>query len=253
MVDRTKSFLSCVSLSSVLALGACGLNDEQTARFSEASNAELSTALAAVTLVEQATILVPILAAFDSLFSENNCPEITPTSIVGNGCEIAGEVRYDGSIELGPTLASQFASMTFREFRRTDAELSSFYMDGTVAFAQEGDEVLRYDLDMVLERQAGFAANVYRAEVDASATCQVWGEASARCTLDAGAAHIDNLGGFTLEGAHSLGDVSDLPEGSSALDVTLHGAETMRMKFDAATGCIAYTIEDGEPQQHCGR
>ncbi len=252
MVDRTKSFLSCVSLSSVLALGACGLNDEQTARFSEASNVELSTAVAAVTLVEQAAILVPIVVAFDSLFSENNCPEITLTSIIGNGCELPDGGRYDGSIELGPTLASQFASMTFHEFRRTDAELSSFYMDGTVAFAQESEE-LRYDLDMVFERQAGFAANVYRAEVETSATCQVLGEASARCTLDAGSARIDNLGGFTFEGIHSLGDVSALPEGSSPLDVTLHGAEAMHMKFDAATGCIAYTIEDGEPQQHCSR
>jgi len=27
----------------------------------------------------------------------------------------------------------------------------------------------------------------------------------------------------------------------------------MRMKSDAATGCIVYTIEDGEPQQRCGR
>lgn len=47
--------------------------------------------------------------------------------------------------------------------------------------------------------------------------------------------------------------MSELPEGSSALDVTLHGAEAMHMKSDAATGCIAYTIDDGEPQQHCGR
>lgn len=254
MANRTKSFPSCVSVLCALSFGACELNDEQTARFSEASSSEISSVLTAVTLVEYAWILVPTIATLDSVFSQNKCPEVTATSIIGNGCEIPGGGRYDGSVEIGSTVVGTFTSMTFHEFRRTEPNLRSLYLDGNLAFAQKSGEELRYELDLIFETQAGFAANVHQIDIEASATCRVLGEASARCTMGAGsAAHVSNVGGFTIEGTHSVGAASDSPEASTHLDMTLHGAETMHVVYDAASGCMQYTIDDDEPLERCLR
>jgi hypothetical protein len=58
---------------------------------------------------------------------------------------------------------------------------------------------------MVMEGQNGFDAEVGRAELELSATCQIPGEGNANCTLEAGAtAKIDGLGEFTIEGTHTM-------------------------------------------------
>lgn len=252
MVSRTKSFLSRVSIFGVLALGACVAEDEQTARFSEASSRELSSALMAVSMVDYATVVIPTLAAFDNVFAQSNCPEVSATGIIGNGCQIPGGARYDGSVEIGPVVAGPFASMTFRDFGRVGDDLQSIYLDGTVTFTQEGDGELRYDLDMRIESQAGFAADVYWAEAKMSAICRMQGEARASCTVRKGSsASVSNLGGFTIEGTQSVGISSEEDEAPSELDLTLQGAETMHLEYDAANGCVTYTIEGGEPLSLC--
>ncbi len=254
MFHRTKSFFSCVSLSGVLALGACGGGggDEpgpaQTARFSEASTDELTAVVMVANLAEFASIIVPLVAFIEGTFSENGCPEVTETSIVGN-CTTADGTRYEGSAEIEPNAAGLFSSVTYRGLRHTDSEGSSFYLDGIVVFTEESDEELRYDLAMTVEIQDGFDAEVGRMDVGASAICLMQDEASARCTLQAGSAEIEGFGGFTIEGTHALG--SDLGGNLNSAEVVAQGADRMHIDYDVATECMTYTIEDGEPQQSC--
>ena len=255
MFHRTKSFFSCVSLSGVLALGACGGGGSgepgpgQTARFSEASTDDLTAVVMVANLAEFASIIVPLVAFIEGTFSENGCPEITETSIVGN-CTTADGTRYEGSAELEPNAAGLFSSVTYRGLRHTDSEGSSFYLDGTVVFTQESDEELRYDLAMAVEIQDGFDAEAGRLEVEASATCRMQDEASARCTLEAGSvADVEGFGGFTIEGTHALG--SELGGNLNSAEVTAQGADSVHIDYDVETECMTYTIEDGEPQQSC--
>jgi hypothetical protein len=251
MANRTKSFLSRVSIFGVLALGACAAEDEQTARFSEASSRELSAVLTAVSMADNA-ILMPAIATLDNLFSQGDCPEITATRIIGNGCEMPDGSRYDGSIEIGPAVAGSFASMTFRSFGRVDKDLESLYLDGTLTFAKEGDGELRYDLDMRVETQAGFAADVYWAVANTSAICRLQDETSASCTLrDSSRASVGNVGTFTIEGTQPLGFPGEEGVASSGLDLTLRGAETMHLEFEPGQGCATYIIDDGERQSLC--
>lgn len=254
MIHRTKSFFSCVSLSGILALGACGGSNggsesAQTARFSEASTDELTAVVMVANLAEFASTVVPLVAFLEGTFSENGCPEVTETSIVGN-CTTADGTRYEGSAEIVPNAAGLFSSVTYRGLRHTDPEGSSFYLDGSVTFTEESDEEMRYDLAMTLEIQDGFDAEVARAEVDASATCRMQDEISASCTLEAGsAAQFDGFGGFTIEGTHVMG--SELGGNGNSASVTAHGEDSVHIEYDVETECMTYSIDGGQPQQSC--
>ncbi len=132
-------------------------------------------------LAEFTSIVVPLLVFLDGMFSDNGCPKVTETSIVGN-CTTTDGTRYEGSAELEPNTAGLFPSVTYRGLRFTDSEGGSLYLDGTVVFTQESDEELRYDLAMILEIQDDFDAEADRLEVKASATCRMQDEVSASCT-----------------------------------------------------------------------
>lgn len=254
MFHRTKSFFACVSLSGVLALGACGGGGgepgiEQTARFSEASPDDLTAVVMVANLAEFASTVVPLIAIIEGTFSENGCPEVTETSIVGN-CTTADGTRYEGSAEIVPNAAGLFSSVTYRGLRHTDSEGSSFYLDGSVIFTEEGDEEMRYDIAMTLEIQDGLDAGVTRAEAELSATCRMQGETSASCTLEAGsAAQFEDFGGFTIEGTHVMG--SELGGNGNSADVTARGEDSVHIEYDVETECMTYSIDGGEAQQSC--
>ena len=256
MLHLTNSFFPCVSLSTILALGACGggggkPDPEQKAVFSEASTDELMDVLQILILPELTFGAVPTLMVLEGEFSGNGCPEITETGIVGN-CTTTDGVRYEGSVELAGNEAGPFVSMTYRGLRRTDPEgLFSFYLDGTVVFTQESDEELRYDLAMTVEI-SGFDAEVDRIEVEMSATCRTQDEGSASCTLEDGsAAQIAGFGGFTIEGTHPLGSGESSEGDTSSADLTAHGEDSVHITYDDETECMTYTLEGGEPQQFC--
>jgi hypothetical protein len=253
MLPLTKSFLSCVSLATVLALGACGGSEprfEQTARFSQASEMEIVTTLEVMELTHLALIGMPFIASIDA--ADGGCPQITETGIIGNGCVVPGGGRYDGSIELVQNGLDGFPSVIYRDFKWTaDAELS-IHMDGSLVFEQESDETLRYELAMTLEIKQDIGADFERAEVEMSAICDLLGEGAARCTLEAGSgAHIDDLGGFTMEGTHPLGFARFDESDDNSADLTVQGAESLRYEYAGATDCVTYTIEGGEPQNTC--
>lgn len=256
MIHRAKSFFSCVSLFSVLGLAACGggggggdTGPEQTARFSDAAEDDIVGVVAMANTAEFASAIVPFLAILEGSLSEGSCPEVTETSIVGNGCMTEGGTRYDGSAELEGA-AGAFSSVTYRGFRRTDFEGSSFYLDGTVVFTEESAEELRYELSLTLEIQDGFDAERGRAELELSATCANQSDETALCTFEAGSGvTIEDFGGFTLEGTHKLGGEAGLSGNDT--DVVAQGKDSVHLEYDVATECTTYTLEGGEPQQIC--
>lgn len=249
MLHLTKSFLSCVSLSTVLALGACGESEprfEQTAQFSQASESEIVATLQVVDLAMAASIM-PILALFDS---EDGCPEITETGIVGNGCVTSGGTRYDGSLEIVQNEVDDFLSVIYRDYRYSDEEFS-VYLDGSLIFAQEAGEKVRYDLDLAVEFRFDVGAETARAEAEMSALCDVVAEGAAACVFEAGSAgKVDGVGGFTMEGFHQLGYAGGLGDVNTS-EVIVQGAESLFYEYVGATDCYTYTIEGGEPQNSC--
>jgi hypothetical protein len=253
MLNLTKSFLSCVSLSTVLSLGACGETEpqlSQTAQFSQANEREISMVLETTELAQFALNDMPLIATLDAEDSEGNCPQITETGIIGNGCVNPGGVRYDGSIEFVQDGVDGFPSVIYHDFLWTaDAELS-IYLDGSLVFEQESDGKMRYDLAMTFEVKQDIGAELERVDAGTSAICDLLGEGTARCTFEAGsAAQIDGLGGFTIEGTHGLGFTRFDDSDANAADVTLQGEESLH--FEYVEGCTTYTIEGGEPQNDC--
>jgi hypothetical protein len=249
MLHLKKSFLSCMSLSTVLALGACGESEsrfEQNARFSQASETEILATVQVVDLAMAASIM-PILALFDA---DDGCPEFTGNGVVGNGCVTSGGTRYDGSFEIVENEVVDFLSVIYRDYRYSDDEFS-FYLDGSLMFGQEADEKVRYDLDMTVEFRSGAGAEVERAEAEMSAICDVVAEGIAACIFEAGSAgKVEGLGGFTMEGFHQLGYASELGDGNTT-EVTVQGTESLYYEYVGATDCYTYTIEGDEPQNSC--
>jgi uncharacterized lipoprotein YehR (DUF1307 family) len=253
MLNLTKSFLSCVSLSTILSLGACGDTEpqfRQTAQFSQANESEISVVLGTTELAQLALNDIPLIATLDAEDSESNCPQITATGIIGNGCVNPGGVRYDGSIEFVQNGVDGFPSVIYHDFLWTaDAELS-IYLDGSLVFEQESDGKMRYDLAMTYEVKQDIGAEFERAQAEMSAVCDVLGEGTARCAFEAGSgAQVDGLGEFTIEGTHGLGFTRLDDSDANTADVTLQGEESLH--FEYVEACTTYTIEGGEPQNDC--
>jgi hypothetical protein len=250
MSNITKSFLSCVSLSTVLALGACGSEPrfEETAQFSGTSESKIVASLQAAEIAQTASLAIPLIALFDAASSENGCPQVTETGIVGNGCESSNGTRYDGSFELVQNDVEEFTSVIYRGFRYEESDFS-FYLDGSVIFARESEDTVRYDLDLVTEFRFDVGVKPERTESQISAICELGAEGGARCTLEPGAAaKVAGLGGFSIEGFHQI-DYTGEPGNTSEL--TLQGADSLFYEYVGATDCYTYTIEGGEPQNSC--
>lgn len=246
----TNSFLSCASLSTVLALGACGSEPrfEETAQFSGASEGKIVASLQAAEIAQLASLAMPFVALLDAGFSDNGCPQVTETGIVGNGCETSTGTRYDGSFEIVQNDVEEFASVIYRGFRYEESDFS-FYLDGSVIFARESENTLRYDLDLVTEFRFDVGVEPERAESKMSAICELGALAGASCTLEPGAAaKVAGLGGFSIEGFHQL-DYTGEPGNTSEL--TLQGADSLFYEYAGSTDCYTYTIEGGEPRNSC--
>jgi hypothetical protein len=254
MLNLTKSVLSCVSLSTVLSLGACGDTEpqfRQTAQFSQASEDEIEGVAMMVELASLASVGIPLVAFITAGFSENGCPAITETGVAGNGCVASDGSRFEGSLELVENEVDGFSSVIYRGFRFPGPEFA-FYMDGSVVFAQESEETVRYDLALTVEIQLEPGAEPQRGEAEMSAICDVLEGGTAHCTLEAGsAAKLEGLGGFTMEGVHGLGFPSGETNDSNASDVLIQGAESLHYVYDGGAECYTYTIEGGEPQRSC--
>lgn len=254
MLHLTKSFLPCVSLSTVLALGACGGEPEpfgQTARFSQASEDEILAALMVVELAQFAALGMPFIALLDASFSDDGCPQITETGVVGNGCVGSTGTRYDGSFEFLQPGGDGYPSVIYREFRYSDDDFS-FYMDGSLVFEEQSDDTVRYDLDMAMEVRYEPDATLERAEARMSAICDVLNDDAADCALEPGSvARVDGLGGFTLAGVHRIGFAGDEQSDENTSEVRFQGADSLYYEYIGATDCYTYTIDGREPQHSC--
>lgn len=252
MSNITKSFLSSASLSTALALalGACGSEPrfEETAQFSGASESKIVVSLQAAEIAQAASLALPFIAVLDATSSENGCPQVTETGIVGNGCESSSGARYDGSFELVQNDVEEFASVIYRGFRYEESDFS-FYLDGSVIFARESEDTVRYDLDLVTEYRFDVGLELERSESKMSAICELGAEGGANCTLEPGAAaKVAGLGGFSIEGFHQL---DYMGEPGNTRELTLQGADSLFYEYDGATDCYTYTIEGGEPRNSC--
>jgi hypothetical protein len=250
MSNITKSLLSCASVSTILALGACESEPrfEETAQFSGASESQIVASLQAAEIAQTASLAIPFLALFDAATSENGCPQVTETSIVGNGCESSSGTRYDGSLELVQNDVEEFASVIYRGFLYEESDFA-FYLDGSVIFARESENTVRYDLDLVTEFRFDAGVEPERTQSKMSAICELGAVAGASCTLEPGAAaKVAGLGGFSIEGFHQL-DYTGEPGNSSEL--TFQGADSLFYEYVGATDCYTYTIEGGEPRNSC--
>lgn len=240
---RLTSLLSYSLPSLLLLAAACGDSGPADANFSQASELERQRAILAGSGVDAAMAM--LIGSFATAADPTSqCPRVAQsgdTFTATYNCTNDDGDRIDGRV-IATNLPSLLGGGN-DPTRDAVVEFEGYRIhsqDAGTGFAFDGVVTLKPDQRMIVALTAEL--NGMRAATDA--TFRPSGELTA--AEDGSAVEVDGVGRATVHGAWNMS--SDTPAGY----LELHGAENLRVDFDAmSNGCVPVTIDGAAAGELC--